>query len=188
VSKLEKYIDGITDVHVTLSAEKYRQIAEINVHSRGKLYLSAKEASADLKTSVQQALEKIAGQAKKKQEKRIDRKRRAVKAAEAEGTFALIAADGGPPGSPRIIESHDSSSTPERRRGGPRHRGAGGEFLVFRNARTTDNVLYRRPDGNFGSSTPNDDRRTNAERAQGANQVSCVFLAPCPFAPAFFGF
>ena len=72
--KLEKYIDGITDVHVTLSAEKYRQIAEINVHSRGKLYLSAKEASDQLKTSVQQALEKIAGQAKKKHEKRIDRK------------------------------------------------------------------------------------------------------------------
>src|SRR3970040_1422602 len=106
VPKLEKYIVGITDVHVTLFAERHRQIAEINVHSRGKLYLSAKEASADLKTSVQQALEKIAGQAKKKQEKRIDRKRRALKATEAEGTFALIAADGGPPdGAPRIIES-----------------------------------------------------------------------------------
>jgi putative sigma-54 modulation protein len=157
LSKLEKYIDGITDVHVTLSAEKYRQIAEINVHSRGKLYLSAKEASADLKTSVQQALEKIAGQAKKKQEKRIDRKRRAVKAAEAEGTFALIAADGGPPDSPpRIIESRRFLIKPlsveeavlaidEQ----------GSEFLVFRNAANDrTNVLYRRPDGNFGLIDP----------------------------------
>jgi len=104
LSKLEKYIDGITDVHVTLSAEKYRQIAEINVHSRGKLYLSAKEGSDDLKTSVQQALEKIAGQAKKKQEKRIDRKRRAVKSAEAEGTFNVIAATGELAGTVRTLK------------------------------------------------------------------------------------
>ncbi len=158
VPKLEKYIDGITDVHVTLSAEKYRQIAEINVHSRGKLYLSAKEASDQLKTSVQQALEKIAGQAKKKHEKRIDRKRRAVKATEAAGTFALIAgADGGPPpATPRIIESRRFLIKPmsveeavmaiEEQRS---------EFLVFRNAANDrTNVLYRRPDGNFGLIDP----------------------------------
>lgn len=157
VRKLEKYIDGITDVHVTLSAEKYRQIAEINVHSRGKLYLSAREASADLKTSVQQSLEKIAGQAKKKQEKRIDRKRRAVRAEEAVGTFNLIAPDGGPPArAPRIIESHRFVIKPlsveeavlaidEQ----------GSEFLVFRNAANDrTNVLYRRPDGNFGLIDP----------------------------------
>jgi putative sigma-54 modulation protein len=157
VGKLEKYIDGITDVHVTLSAEKYRQIAEINVHSRGKLYLSAKEASDDLKTSIQQSLEKIVGQAKKKHEKRIDRKRRAVKATSAEGTFNLIAADGGPSaGVPRIIESRrflikplsveEAVLTIEEQ---------GSEFLVFRNAANErTNVLYRRPDGNFGLIDP----------------------------------
>jgi putative sigma-54 modulation protein len=158
IPKLEKYIDGITDVHVTLSAEKYRQIAEINVHSRGKLYLSAREASDKLKTSVQQALEKIAGQAKKKSEKRIDRKRRAIKSAGAEGTFALIAAsDGAPPAAaPRIIESRRFLIKPmsveeavlamEEQRS---------EFLVFRNAANDrTNVLYRRPDGNFGLIDP----------------------------------
>ena len=157
VSKLEKYIDGITDVHVTLSAEKYRQIAEINVHSRGKLYLSAKEASDDLKTSVQQALEKIAGQAKKKREKRIDRKRRAVKATEAEGTFNLIAADGSPPaGAPRIIESHRFLIKPMSvEEAVLALEDQGSEFLVFRNAANErTNVLYRRPDGNFGLIDP----------------------------------
>jgi len=157
LSKLEKYIDGITDVHVTLSAEKYRQIAEINVHSRGKLYLSAKEASADLKTSVQQALEKIAGQAKKKQEKRTDRKRRTVKATEAEGTFALIAADGGPPDSPpRIIESRRFLIKPlSVEEAVLAIEEQGSEFLVFCNAANDrTNVLYRRPDGNFGLIDP----------------------------------
>jgi len=157
VPKLEKYIDGITDVHVTLSAEKYRQIAEINVHSRGKLYLSAKEASDDLKTSVQQALEKIAGQAKKKHEKRIDRKRRAVKSAEAEGTFNLIAADGDAPArAPRIIESRRFLIKPlSVEEAVLAIEDQGGEFVVFRNAANDrTNVLYRRPDGNFGLIDP----------------------------------
>jgi putative sigma-54 modulation protein len=157
VPKLEKYIDGITDVHVTLFAERHRQIAEINVHSRGKLYLSAREGSDDLKTSVQQALEKIVGQAKNKQEKRIDRKRRAVKSAEAEGTFNVIAADGGPPDSaPRIIESRRFLIKPlsvEEAVLAIEDQGA--EFLVFRNAANErTNVLYRRPDGNFGLIDP----------------------------------
>jgi putative sigma-54 modulation protein len=157
VPKLGKYIDGITDVHVTLSAEKYRQIAEIKVHSRGKLYLSAKEASDQLKTSIQQALEKIAGQARKKQEKRIDRKRRAVKSAEAEGTFALIAADdGGPSMAPRIIESSRFQIKPlSVEEAVLAIEEQGSEFVVFRNAANDrTNVLYRRPDGNFGLIDP----------------------------------
>jgi putative sigma-54 modulation protein len=150
--KLEKYIDGITDVHVTLWSEKYRQVAELNVHSRGKLYLSAKEASDDLKTSVSLALEKIAGQAKKKQEKRIDRKRRGPKTAESEGTFALIASDG----APRVIESRRFLIKPlsvEEAILAIEEQGS--EFLVFRNAgNDRTNVLYRRPDGNFGLIDP----------------------------------
>jgi putative sigma-54 modulation protein len=157
VPKLEKYIDGITDVHVTFLAEKYRQIAEINVHSRGKLYLSAKEASDDLKTSAQQALEKIIGQAKKKQEKRVDRKRRAVKST-AEGTFALIAAaDGAPTAAvPRIIESRRFLIKPMSvEEAVMAIEDQGGEFLVFRNAANDrTNVIYRRPDGNFGLIDP----------------------------------
>lgn len=150
--KLEKYIDGITDVHLTLWSEKYRQIAELNVHSRGKLYLSAKEASDDLKTSVSLALEKITGQAKKKQEKRIDRKRRSVKAAESEGTFALIAADG----APQIIESRRFLIKPlSVEEAVLAIEEQGSEFLVFRNAgNDRTNVLYRRPDGNFGLIDP----------------------------------
>lgn len=155
VPKLEKYIDGITDVHVTLSAEKYRQIVEINVHSRGKLYLSARENSGDFKASVQQALEKIVGQAKKKQEKRIDRKRRSLKSAEGGGTFNVIAAESGP-APPRIIESRRFPIKPlSLEEAVLAIEEQGGEFLVFRNAANErTNVLYRRPDGNFGLIDP----------------------------------
>ena len=75
VEKLERYIDGITDIHVILSSEKYRQIAELNVHSRGNIYLSATEATDDLKMAVTQAIEKIEGQARKQHDKRIHKRR-----------------------------------------------------------------------------------------------------------------
>jgi putative sigma-54 modulation protein len=157
VSKLDRYIDGITDIHVTLSVEKYRQIAELNVHSRGNVHLSAKEASEDLKLSVAQAIEKITGQAKKQQSKRIDRKRRRAPREILEGTFNLIAGDGaGQPSSPRVIESRRFVIKPlsvEEAVIAIEEQGMG--FLVFRNA-TSDrtNVLYKRPDGNFGLIDP----------------------------------
>jgi putative sigma-54 modulation protein len=102
-------------------------------------------------------LDKLVGQAKKKQEKRIDRRRRAAKAASIGGTFAVISPDGGPPvRAPQIIESRRFSIKPlsveeavlamEEERS---------EFLVFRNAANDrTNVLYRRPDGNFGLIDP----------------------------------
>lgn len=160
VSKLDRYIDGITDIHVTLSVEKYRQIAELNVHSRGNVHLSAKEASEDLKLSLNQAIEKIAGQAKRQQSKRIDRKRRRTSRAELEGTFNLIAGGGDgavtPPSVPRVIESRRFVIKPlsvEEAVLAIEEQGTG--FLVFRNAvNDRTNVLYKRPDGNFGLIDP----------------------------------
>ena len=157
VEKLAKFMDGITDVHVMLSSEKYRKIAELNVHSRGNVYLSATEASEDLKSSVSQAIEKIEGQAKKHRAKKIGNKRRRPSRIEGEGTFNVIAGDSGASdGVTQVIESRRFVIKPltveeavmeidEER----------AEFLVFRNASNSrTNVLYRRPDGNFGLIDP----------------------------------
>ncbi len=157
VEKLDKFLDGITDVHIKLSSEKYRQIAELNVHGRGNVYLSATEASEDLKSSVTQAIEKIEGQAKKQRAKKIDKKRRRPSAVDGAGTFNVITGDSGEDGGPtEVIESRRFVIKPltveeavlqledERT-----------EFLVFRNAANSrTNVLYRRPDGNFGLIDP----------------------------------
>jgi putative sigma-54 modulation protein len=159
VEKLDKFIDGITDVHVTLSSEKYRQIAELNVHSRGNVYLSATEATDDLKLSVRQAIDKVRGQAKKQRAKKIDKKRRRLGRGEREGTFNVIAADasaGAHAGVSEVIESSRFIVKPltvdeavlelEEE---------GAEFLVFRNASNErTNVIYRRPDGNIGLIDP----------------------------------
>ncbi len=157
VEKLDKFLDGITDVHIKLSSEKYRQIAELNVHGRGNVYLSATEASGDLKSSVSQAIEKIEGQAKKHRAKKIDKKRRRPSGVDGEGTFNVIAGESGDGGGPtEVIESRRFVIKPltveeavlqlEDERA---------EFLVFRNAANSrTNVLYRRPDGNFGLIDP----------------------------------
>ena len=157
VAKLDRYIEGITDVHVTLSAEKYRHIAELNVHSRGKLHLSAKEASDDLKSAVILAIEKVRGQAKKQAARRIDNKRRRGNREEGEGTFNVIAGEPDSSSAPRrVIESSRFVIKPlsvEEAVLALEEQGM--EFLVFRNAGSDrTNVLYKRPDGNFGLIDP----------------------------------
>ena len=157
VEKLDKFIDGITDVHVTLSSEKYRQIAELNVHSRGNVYLSATEASGDLRTAVTQAIEKITGQAKKQRAKKIDKKRRRPSRDDGKGTFNVIAGDvSATPGSPRVIESRRFIIKPlSIEEAVIELDEEGAEFLVFKNASSArTNVIYRRPDGNFGLIDP----------------------------------
>lgn len=160
VVKLDKFIDGITDVHVILSSEKYRQIAELNVHSRGNVYLSATEASEDLKASVTQAIEKVAGQAKKQRAKKISKKRRrsARIDGEAGGTFNVIAVEPADTsnGPSEIIESRRFVIKPlSVDEAVIEIEAEGAEFLVFRNASNSrTNVLYRRPDGNFGLIDP----------------------------------
>lgn len=158
VAKLERYIDGITDVHVTLSTERRRQVAELNVHSRGGVYLSARESSEDLKMSVTQAIEKIQGQAKKQQSKRIDKRRRRASKLDGEGTFNVLARETGTPAAaePQVIESRRFSIKPltvEEAVLALEEDNA--EFLVFHNAvNDRTNVIYRRPDGNFGLIDP----------------------------------
>ena len=157
VHKLDRFIDGITDIHVTLSVEKYRQRAEVNVHSRGSTYLTAVEESEDLYASIQQAIDKIETQAKRKSSKRVGKRRRAARQ---EGTFDVIARDGGETPSedraPRVVESHRFVIKPMSVEEAVMELDAGGaEFLVFRNADDEGiNVIYRRPDGNYGLIDP----------------------------------
>lgn len=157
VEKLDKFLDGITDVHVTLSSEKYRQIAELNVHGRGNVYLSATEASEDLKSSVNQAIDKIEGQAKKRRAKKIDKKRRRPSRVAGQGTFNVIASDARvSAGETQVIESRRFVFKPLTVEEAVLEiEEESAEFLVFRNAANSrTNVLYRRPDGNFGLIDP----------------------------------
>jgi putative sigma-54 modulation protein len=68
LAKLEKF-SAIREAHVVLEAEKYRQIAEIVLKTRGK-ELVCREESRDMTTSIEAAASRLERQLKKLKEKR----------------------------------------------------------------------------------------------------------------------
>ncbi len=164
LKKLDRFIDGITDINVVLSVEKYRQIADVKIHCRGNTYLTAIEESNDLYVSIAQAVEKVESQAKKQQKKRYDKRRRAGRK-EASGTFNVLSSEAtgpsppSPPSpneSPRLIESSRFVIKPlSVEEAIWEMEDEKGEFLVFRDASSNRvNVIYRRKDGNYGLIDP----------------------------------
>jgi putative sigma-54 modulation protein len=68
LSKLKKYIDNPVEARVVLSVEKFRNVAEVNLMANG-LNVNAKEESKDMHLAIDDAIEKIERQLKKKKEK-----------------------------------------------------------------------------------------------------------------------
>ena len=64
VEKLEKYLDNPREVHVVLSSEKFRQIAEITVISDG-MTLNSQGRDSDLYAAVDQMVDKIERQVRR---------------------------------------------------------------------------------------------------------------------------
>ncbi len=62
--KMTPYLDDIIDVHVTLSVEKHRHLAEVSVKTRGGDFLASMETD-DMYASLSQALDKLETQAHK---------------------------------------------------------------------------------------------------------------------------
>jgi putative sigma-54 modulation protein len=70
INGLEKYYNRIIGADVTLTAEKHRQIAEIRMKiNNGTIF--GKSESADLRTSFDQAVEKLVVQLKKAKSSRM---------------------------------------------------------------------------------------------------------------------
>lgn len=68
LSKINKYIDRPVDVHVILSVEKFRNVAEVNMIANG-LNINAREEAKDMHLAIDNAVEKIERQLKKHKEK-----------------------------------------------------------------------------------------------------------------------
>lgn len=62
--KLKRFFDNILHVNVTMTVEKFRHIAEVNIHVNGHDFF-AKEESGDMKTSIDKAAENLERQMKK---------------------------------------------------------------------------------------------------------------------------
>ncbi|MBP7669585.1 MAG: ribosome-associated translation inhibitor RaiA [Candidatus Eisenbacteria bacterium] len=159
LQKLERYLDGFAEVHVVLAQEKYRQIAEINVHARG-IEIISREESDDMTTSIDKVVDRIERQVKRLTARRKERKPRrgaerpATEAAEAveEEAAEEEAAEFEDVFAPVVIRQetyHGEPLTVEEAIELLRQQRL--DYLLFPNKRDGRiTLVYERPDGNYG--------------------------------------
>ena len=151
--KLTRLLGEACEVHVILTAEKHRRLAEVTLKFRDHTLVGVEE-SGDVRMSLNGALGKLERQAVRLQERRRTRKRRPKPATTVVlnvlGTERLeqeehrsIEAERVPI-KPMSIE--EAISALDQSRAGA---------VVFRNPETERvNVIYHRPDGNLGLIEP----------------------------------
>jgi putative sigma-54 modulation protein len=150
LEKLARLLPGITRAHVTVTADKHRQIAEVSVHSK-KVELAAEGRSNDPELSVSDAMDKLLRQAQ-----RYVGKRREGKRGESPRVPPAPEYRGKADRAPRVVRSRRFPAKPMTLDEAAIEVWSRDEgFLVFRDARTERvSVLYRRKDGNLGLIEP----------------------------------
>jgi len=152
LKKIRKILGEMIEVHVILTVEKYRHLAEVNLKSR-TFNINGIEETHDMYTSINAVLEKIERQALKHKGKKIDKKRKSATPAQ-----AAARAEGAPGNSEarQVIRSSSFAAKPMTVEEAVQEVDtSNSEFIVFRNAESERvSVVYRRRDGNFGLIEP----------------------------------
>lgn len=156
---VSKYLDKVTEVHVTLSLERYLHHADINLHA-GTFHVRGKEKSEDMYASIDMAVDKIERQLKKYKEriKSHKGKHEGHHNAPVRVKHDILAAHDGQPMGSQVIRSTDflakSMSIEEAVM---QMDLMNNDFLVFTRPDTNEvSVVYRRKDGNYGVIHPNE--------------------------------
>ena len=148
LQKLKKYIDNPVDARVILSVEKFRNTAEINLMANG-LNVNGKEEEKDMHLAIDNAIEKIERQLKKRKEKvrgfKTNPSRNGESGEESAGEEGEESSDA------RVVETRkvvlkpmsiddavlEMETTKNR-------------FVIYRDSSTENvSVIYRREDGKF---------------------------------------
>jgi putative sigma-54 modulation protein len=154
IGKLGRHLNDPTRVEVELAVEKNpsisdNQVAEATVWTKGPV-LRAREASSDMRASIDQLADKLQRQVKRYRQKRRSRSSRQERG-RPEGV--PIGADGT---EPMIVKSKQfpvNPMTPEE--AVLQLELVGHDFFVFQNADSNGvNVVYRRRDGHYGLIEP----------------------------------
>ena len=155
LKKIRKILGEAIHVHMTLTVQKHRQIAEIHLHTRS-LDINGLEETNDMYASINAVLEKAERQALKHKGKKITRKRHPGQTASRPPSNSPSSTNRPPSGTPRVIKSTSFAPKPMTVEEAVQEvSGANGNFLVFRNAESEKvSVLYKRKDGNFGLIEP----------------------------------
>ena len=152
LKKIRKILGESIHVHMTLTVQKHRHIAEIHLHSRS-LDINGLEETNDMYASINAVLDKAERQALKHKGKKITRKRHP---ASRPASIPPSSPNRPQPGVPRVIKSTAFAAKPMTVEEAVQEvNGSNGNFLVFRNAESEKvSVVYKRKDGNFGLIEP----------------------------------
>ncbi|MDQ6891982.1 MAG: ribosome-associated translation inhibitor RaiA [Acidobacteriota bacterium] len=158
-ARLERHLGGPAKVRVVLSHEKHRFVAEvIATHQRRRW--TAQEETADPKTALVIAFERVDAQAKKDSERRRDRKHRGaaevipLRRSNAAGEEEKPARSGQ---TRRIVRlGRRAAAKPMSvEEAAMRIEGSREDVVVFRDSGSEKlSVLYKRSDGDFGLIVP----------------------------------
>jgi len=149
---VDKYLDKVTEAHVTLSLERYLHHADINLHA-GHFHVRGKEKSEDMYASIDIACDKIERQLKKYKDRLKNHRPAHVHAREPVRVryeiFAPSPTDGLPP---EVVRSNEFLAKPMSVEEALMQMDLlNNDFLVFTRPDSRDvNVVYRRKDGGYG--------------------------------------
>jgi putative sigma-54 modulation protein len=151
--KLKRFFDHILHVDVIMSVENFRNIAEINIHVNGHDF-TAKEESKDMKISVDKAAKSLERQMKKFKGKIISNHHHKAKPGGIIEIPEERVIDPGSVGSgglqvierlPRAVPAFNVEEAIIRMEDDQAH------FILFNDKESGKlNLVYRRPDGNYG--------------------------------------
>ena len=153
-SRLTKYVDRPMDSQVTLTVQKFRQIADVVINADG-LRIAGQEAHEDMYAAIDLVMDKIERQVKKYKDK--IRKHKPSLGREIRWRRDIYEPESFEDDrDPVVIRTENYFVKPmsvdeaAMQMDLTHH-----EFLVFNNATTqTVNVIYRRKDGNYGLIVP----------------------------------
>ncbi len=148
LKKLKKYIDNPVDARVILSVEKFRNTAEINLLANG-LNINGKEEEKDMHLAIDNAIEKIERQLKKRKEKVRGFKTNPARNGELIGESPVE--EGEDTNDSKVVESRNVVLTPMSIDDAVLEmETTKNRFVIYRDSLTENvNVIYRREDGKF---------------------------------------
>ncbi len=149
---------ALSEVHVILDVQKNRHVAEIIAHADGKEVV-VREVSADVRTSIDAAVESLEARVKRLKEKRSTQRLHdgtRPNGDEALGAIRSAARAALPVAAPKIVASRGAGPKPlSVDEAAERLLATAAEYLAFVNAETGRlNVLHRRKDGDLGLIAP----------------------------------
>jgi putative sigma-54 modulation protein len=155
LGKLDRLLNDLTTVELELAVERNpsiaeNQVAEATIFTKGPV-LRAREASGDMKASIDQLTEKLMRQVKHYRESRQDHRRPRGPAIADPGGF--VTEDGA---EPQIVKTKQFAVKPmSAEEAVLQLELVGHDFFVFQNADSSDvNVVYRRKGGGYGLIEP----------------------------------